>query len=169
MRDAYSHRIRRKTIEYLDSFSPKIVHSYISFGSEVSTHGIIQDLFDRKIKVVVPLTRGEKNNEYMIHSQIEDLEDLRPGNFNVPEPSVIKESSLDQLDAIIIPVVAFDGSGMRLGYGKGFYDKFLSRLDPKIARIGLAFSIQEMDKIPMLPHDELMNSLINEKSHFFFK
>ena len=169
MRDAYSQLIRKKIVDYLDSISAKFVHTYIGFGSEVGTRGLIEDLLGRKLKVAVPLTRGEKNSEHMIHSLIQNLDDLKPGKFGVPEPSHINEVSLDRFDAVIIPVVAFDGFGMRLGYGKGFYDRFLSLLDPKIRRIGLAFSAQEMDKIPMLSHDELMNSLITEKSHFFFK
>jgi 5-formyltetrahydrofolate cyclo-ligase len=169
MRDAYSHLIRKKIIEYLDSISAKFVHTYIGFGSEVATHGIIKDLLQRNIKVAVPVMRGEKNSERMIHSLLENLDHLESGKFNVPEPTNIKEVSLDTLDAVIIPIVAFDGFGMRLGYGKGFYDRFLSVLDIKINRIGLAFSIQEMDKIPILSHDQLMNSLITENSHFFFK
>jgi 5-formyltetrahydrofolate cyclo-ligase len=169
MRDAYSQLIRKKLLSYLDSIPVKFIHTYISFGSEVGTRGIIEDLFERKIKVVVPLTRGEKNNKHMVHSLLENLDDLEPGKFGVPEPRIIDEVSLSGLDAVITPIVAFDGFGMRLGYGKGFYDRFLSGLDHKTKKIGVAFSIQELDQIPMLSHDQLMNSLITEKSHFFFE
>jgi 5-formyltetrahydrofolate cyclo-ligase len=168
MRDAYSQIIRKKLVDYLDSISSKFIHIYISFGSEVNTRGIIEDLFERKIKVAVPLTRGEKNNEHMIHSVLENLDHLKPGKFGVPEPSFINEMNPDNLDAVIIPIVAFDGFGMRLGYGKGYYDRFLSGLDPKIKKIGIAFSQQELEQIPILSHDQLMNNLITEKTYFFF-
>jgi 5-formyltetrahydrofolate cyclo-ligase len=169
MRDAYSQLIRKKTIEYLDSISAKLVHTYISIQSEVGTKGVIEDLLGKKIQIAVPLTRGEKEDQHMIHSLINDTSQFLPGKFGVPEPANIEEVSVDRLDAVIIPIVAFDGFGMRLGYGKGYYDKFLSGLSPKVKRIGLAFSIQEVDKIPKLPHDELMNSIITEQTHFFFK
>jgi len=169
MRDAYSQLIRKKTIEYLDSISARFVHSYIGFRSEVATHGIIEDLFERGVKVAVPVVRGESDKEHMVHSLLENPSHLQPGKFGVPEPVNAKEISTSDLDAVLIPIVAFDGFGMRLGYGKGYYDRFLSVLPPKIRRIGLAFSIQEMDKIPMMSHDELINNVITEQSNFFFK
>jgi 5-formyltetrahydrofolate cyclo-ligase len=168
MREAYSQLIRKRTIEFLNSHRIKFIHTYIGFQSEVQTRGIIQDCFERGIKVAVPIVRGEGTNQHMIHSLLENLDNLRPGKFGVPEPEIVKEVSVD-VDAIIIPVVAFDGFGMRLGYGKGFYDKLLATFSPKINRIGLAFSPQEMDMIPMLSHDQLMNVIITEKLNFFFK
>jgi 5-formyltetrahydrofolate cyclo-ligase len=164
MRDAYSQIIRKKVVAYLESISAKFVHIYLNFGSEVGTRGIIEDLFERKIKVAVPVTRGE----HLIHSKLENLDDLKPGKFGVPEPTVINEISPGGLDAVIIPLVAFDGRGMRLGYGKGFYDRFLIGLNINIKKVGIAFSLQELEEIPMLSHDQLMNSVITEKSHFIF-
>jgi len=165
IRDAYSQLIRKRTMEYLRSISAGFVHCYIGFRSEVSTHGIIEDLLEQEVKVAVPIVRDQK----MVHSSLNDLQDLHPGKFGVPEPVSPIEISLTGLDAVIIPVVAFDGSGMRLGYGKGFYDRFLSELPPEIRRIGLAFSNQEMDIIPILSHDQLMNILFTEQSTFFLK
>ncbi|MFI5263257.1 MAG: 5-formyltetrahydrofolate cyclo-ligase [Candidatus Kapaibacterium sp.] len=165
IRDAYSQLIRKKTVEFLESISARFVHSYIGFRSEVVTKGIIEDLLERGINLVVPVVRQEK----MVHSLLEDLDQLCPGNFGVPEPVNVKEISLTGLDAVIIPVVAFDGFGMRLGYGKGYYDRFLTELPSKVRRIGLAFSNQEMDIIPIMSHDQLMNITITEQSTFFFK
>ena len=169
LRDAFSQLIRKKTIEYLDSISAKFVHTYLSFRSEVSTAGIIEDLFERGVKVAVPIVRGEPNEEYMVHSLLKDLDHFRPGKFGVPEPENVEEVSISDLDAVIIPIVAFDGFGMRLGYGKGYYDRFLSPLPTEVRRIGLAFSSQEMDIIPMLSHDQLMNIIITEQSNFILK
>ena len=168
MRDAYSQIIRKKIIAYLDSISAKFVHTYIGFGSEVGTRRIIDDLFERNIKVAVPVTKSEGKAQQMIHSHIESLDSLSTGKFGVPEPENIKEIPIEKLDVVIIPIVAFDGLGMRLGYGKGFYDRFLSTLPKEIRRIGIAFSIQEMDKIPKMPHDQLINNIISEQSNFIF-
>lgn len=167
MRDAYSQLIRKKTVDFLDSISVRYVHSYISFHSEVGTYGIIEDLLQRKIKVAVPIVGGEPGNESMHHSLIDDLDHLKPGKFGVPEPVSLKENFDLDFDAVLLPVVAFDGEGMRLGYGKGYYDRFLASISPKIMRIGLAFSVQEMDKIPIMSHDQLMNYIITEQSVFF--
>lgn len=169
MRDAYSQLIRKKTIELLDAISARYVHSYLSFRSEVLTRGIIEDLFERNINVAVPILRGESGNESMHFSLIDHLENIKPGTYGVPEPNSLKEYSESDFDAVLLPIVAFDGKGMRLGYGKGYYDRFLASLSPKVRRIGLAFSIQEMDLIPKMSHDQLMNNVITEQSVFFFK
>jgi 5-formyltetrahydrofolate cyclo-ligase len=169
IRDAYSQLIRKRTLEYLESISAKFVHTYIGFRSEVSTQGLIEDLFERKIKVVVPVIGKNSNNKFFSHSLLDNLDHLQPGKFGVPEPGILKETEISGLDTVIIPIVAFDGEGARLGYGKGYYDRFLSLLPTKVRKIGLAFSIQEMDKIPMMSHDQLMNNIITEQSVFFFK
>ena len=104
----------------------------------------------------------------MIHSLLENPVQLAPGKFGVPEPTTIKEISVDDVDLVIAPIVAFDGNGVRLGYGKGYYDRLFNSLPTTKERIGVAFSIQEMDKIPKMPHDELMFSVFTEQSHFFF-
>ena len=157
-----------KTIEYLDSISAKFVHTYIGFQSEVDTYKIIEELFHRNIPVAVPLIRGDGKDQHMIHSLIEDLRFLHPGKFGVPEPDNVKEVSVLDIDAVLIPIVAFDGLGMRLGYGKGYYDRFLSTLPKKVKRLGLAFSIQEVDEIPRMSHDELINNIFTEQSNFIF-
>ncbi len=169
MRMEYSQRIRKKTIDFLDSISAEFVHTYISFNSEVGTHGIIEDLFKRNIKVAVPITTIDANTPHMIHSRLDNLESLRSGKFGVPEPNKTHEISIEKLDAVIIPIVAFDVFGMRLGYGKGFYDKFLSQIPTKVRRIGLAFSIQQVGKIPRFSHDQLIKNIITEQSNFILK
>ena len=169
LRDAYSHLIRKKVLEYLDSISAKFVHTYIGFHSEVSTTDLLSDLLERKIKIAVPVIQGESSTQFLTHSLLQANEKLLPGKFGVLEPADVREIPLEGLDAVIIPIVAFDGFGMRLGYGKGYYDRFLATLPKQIPRIGLAFSIQEVEKIPILPHDELINFVITEQSIFFFK
>ncbi len=167
--DAYSQLIRKRIIHYLDTISAKCVHIYLGFRSEVRTHGIIEDLFERNIRVAVPITKGGNGSEHLVHCLLEKNSEIHPGKFGVPEPVVVNEISQEEIDAVILPVVAFDGSGVRLGYGKGYYDRFLKGLGAEPDRIGLAFSLQEMDKIPMLSHDQLMYSIITEQTHFFFK
>src|SRR5438046_8418951 len=100
MRDAYSQLIRKKTIAYLDSISAKFVHTYIGFQSEVRTHTIIEDLFERGIKVAVPILRGQGNERHMSHSLLNDLDHLRPGKFEVPEPEDIHGVEITGLDAV---------------------------------------------------------------------
>ncbi|MEP7235355.1 MAG: 5-formyltetrahydrofolate cyclo-ligase [Ignavibacteriota bacterium] len=167
IRDAYSQLIRKKAVEYITRIDARHIHCYLNFRSEVITLGIIADLIDRGIKISVPII--SEGSSTMDHAELSDPNDIRDGYFGTPEPSIIKLASVSEIDAVLIPIVAFDGMGMRLGYGKGFYDKFLAGFSQNIRRIGIAFSCQELDNIPKLPHDQLMNNVFTEQSAFFFE
>ncbi|MEI8135502.1 MAG: 5-formyltetrahydrofolate cyclo-ligase [bacterium] len=169
LRDAYSQLIRKRVVAHLESVGASTVHCYLNFGSEVITTGIISDLIERRITVVVPIIRKQGEAEVMSHSILRTLDNLHSGTFGIPEPDTVEEVSRSNFDAVLMPVVAYDGDGMRLGYGRGFYDRFLTTLGTKTPKVGLAFSQQELDKIPMLSHDQLMSSLVNENSNFIFK
>jgi 5-formyltetrahydrofolate cyclo-ligase len=87
---------------------------------------------------------------------------LQTGAFGLDEPIARDAADLAGLDAVIVPMVAFDRQGSRLGYGKGFYDAFLRELPRETKRIGLAFAVQEVPHIPVLSHDEPIGRIITE-------
>ena len=101
--------------------------------------------------------------QFLAHTEIKGLTALRRGAFGLDEPVERTPSTLESLDAVIIPIAAFDRRGTRLGYGKGFYDRFLHDLPRSIPRIGLAFAVQEVASIPDLPHDEPLDYVITER------
>ena len=168
MQDEFSSEIGRKAVEYILAKGFRKVHSYLSYRSEVETLDIIKELLAHALQVSVPIVVQDNGNETLSHSVIENISDIKPGRYGIPVPRSIQIADLSNLDAVLIPVVAFDNSGMRLGYGKGFYDRFLSSIRPGVERIGLAYSLQEVGKIPKNSHDELMNQVITEKTTFFF-
>jgi 5-formyltetrahydrofolate cyclo-ligase len=99
----------------------------------------------------------------LVHTEIKELSNLADGSFGLQEPVERIPASLNILDAVIVPLVAFDRHGARLGYGMGFYDAFLHELPRSVERIGLAFSIQEMNHIPVFPHDEPLDTIVTEQ------
>jgi 5-formyltetrahydrofolate cyclo-ligase len=70
--------------------------------------------------------------------------------------------SASRIEFILMPGVAFDRSGNRLGYGRGYYDKWLLTADPALARVAAAFSCQIVKKVPVGPHDQTIDSIITE-------
>jgi len=86
--------------------------------------------------------------------------DLKPGKFGILEPRT-KIKRQKSPDVVIVPGVAFDLQGYRIGYGKGYYDRLLKKLKAK--RIGICFDIQIIEKIPKHGHDERLDSVITEK------
>ncbi|MER3446916.1 MAG: 5-formyltetrahydrofolate cyclo-ligase [Candidatus Dadabacteria bacterium] len=101
--------------------------------------------------------------------KVDDLNELEPGSFGIPEPSRNSaRASIMGIDLIIIPGLAFDRFGGRLGYGGGYYDRALFKTDKK-RRIGLAYNFQVLDSIPMETGDEKVGLVITESSVIFPK
>lgn len=96
--------------------------------------------------------------------QICDPGMLRRGAFSIPEPdAACPVYSPGEADLIVIPGVAFDMSGRRIGYGKGFYDRALHQLEGKGRLVGLCYDFQIVDEIPGEPHDVRMDIIITER------
>ncbi len=164
---AYSRLIRNATIELIDSLGMKSVHCYLSYRSEVSTSGLIADLIDNGVTVIVPVVRRIEGVEVMEHALLKDPAVLTSGAYGIPEPANAEIVTSLSVDAVILPVAAFDGFGNRIGYGKGFYDRFLHTLPRNVQRIGLAYSVQEVDQLPHEPHDEKLAMIVTEQGITF--
>ena len=136
----------------------KKIGLYYPIGSEVSTIEIIRNL--RKIKYTVSLPVIEKNSAMSFY-EWNEKSPLKINNFGIPEPIKLKKVTPSVL---IIPIVAFDAKLNRLGYGGGFYDRFISKLEKtkKILKIGLALSCQKINKVPINKFDKKMNYIFTE-------
>ena len=137
---------------------------YVSFNNEVDTHEIIKELLKNKEKnIIIPFVK--KNNPILQLSKLHDFNELEPRTFGILEPkeNVIREFNPEKLDLIIIPGLVFFKDGHRIGYGYGYYDRFLKALKKKPVKIGLAFDFQIAEKIPHEKHDVPMDMIITDK------
>ena len=137
---------------------------YVNFRSEVETLELIKRCINQGIRVAVPLVDAATMS--MTPWLIKDPgHDLVPGYYNIPEPDPGKCFHLDpgEIDAAIIPGSVFDVQGGRLGYGGGYYDRFLVNDAPQARRVGFAFELQVVEKVPVEPHDQPLDILITEK------
>ena len=137
---------------------------YVNFRSELETLELIDRCLSQGIRVAVPLV--EASTVSMIPLLIQDPEkDLVSGYYGIPEPDPQKSLrvAVREIDAAVIPGSVFDIQGGRLGYGGGYYDRFLVNDAPQAKRIGLAFEMQVVEKVPVEPHDQPLDILITEK------
>lgn len=137
---------------------------YVNFRSELETIDLINRCLGRGIRVAVPLVDAAAST--MIPFLIKDPErDLAPGYYGIPEPDPQKsvQAHARDIGAAVIPGSVFDIHGGRLGYGGGYYDRFLANDAPQAKRIGLAFEMQVVDRVPVLPHDQPLDILVTEK------
>ncbi|MDO5336318.1 MAG: 5-formyltetrahydrofolate cyclo-ligase [Eubacteriales bacterium] len=121
--------------------------AYADYNHEVRTGEIIHRALLLGKEVAVPRVEGRD----MIFYKITDPSVLQPGYFGIPEPTCGQEAGWEEA-LMIMPGVAFDKDNRRVGYGGGFYDRYLEK-HPKINTIALAFEFQIMDKVPFEPTD----------------
>jgi 5-formyltetrahydrofolate cyclo-ligase len=157
--NAYSRIISQRLLELVNGFETVMV--YASKPPEVETGELIRSLIAQGVRVVVPII--ERNTCSLRLSYLPDPSVLRPSTFHVPEPvgNEIPARPAD-IQAVIIPMLAFDADGNRLGYGAGYYDRFLSQY-PQMVKIGVAFSCQETESIPTDCNDVKMDYIVTEK------
>ncbi|MEC7711081.1 MAG: 5-formyltetrahydrofolate cyclo-ligase [Thermoproteota archaeon] len=134
----------------------KSIGCYSSIGSEVQTNEIINYLLNENKVVSLPKVEQER----MTFRQIDDMTRLEKGEFDIPEP---KDNTpiQEQHDIILVPCVGLDNQGNRIGYGFGFYDKYLE--GNNATKIALAYSKQIVKTIPTSMNDIKMDWIITEK------
>lgn len=150
----------------------EILLSYCSIRSEVDTRELNQRILADRKQLFLPRTEAEEKT--MCFYKVEDLKKLKKGNFGVPEPrgseavEQVMESGAYSKEKIlmVMPGVAFDEKGYRLGYGGGFYDRYLQRYGTMLTSVMIAFTEQETWIIPAEPCDVKPEHMITQKTIF---
>lgn len=138
------------------------IFAFVSFKSEVDTYKFIEHAISEGKTVGVP--KIIKKEKYMEVYKITSLSDLESGYFGVMEPiEGCEKISKDNIDFILMPGAVFDEKGGRIGYGGGFYDKFLSDIKESIPKIAIAYELQIVDSVPMEEYDIKIDGIITEK------
>lgn len=145
---------------------------YCSYRSEVETLVLLQRCLEAGKTVCVPQTVPAESR--LLAVAIKDpLTDLGPGYLGIPEPQPhlveSREVGADRLEVVVVPGAVFDRNGNRLGYGGGYYDRFLTQDAPQALRFGLAYSGQLVRSVPALPHDVPLDLLVTENEVLTWK
>jgi 5-formyltetrahydrofolate cyclo-ligase len=129
---------------------------YNALPDEVPTQALMDQLVAQGKTVLLPCVINDTDMELRRYT---DPQDLQPGSFGIQEPTGELFTDYDTIDVAIVPGMAFDAEGHRLGRGKGYYDRFLCQhLDVK--RIGICFDFQLVDEVPTEPLDIKMDEVI---------
>ena len=148
-----SYHVTKHLKKFLEPY--QTVFAYVSKEPEVESLVIINSLLEDGKTVIVPIIQTETKTLRL--SYLKNVADLEPGTFRVPEPlSTESPADAETIEIALMPLVGFDRSGNRLGYGAGYYDRFFEAY-PDIPRIGLAYACQEAPAIPADPFDHKMD------------
>lgn len=146
----------QKKLKKIDVFmNAQKIGAYYPIGSEILTQDIIQELLSKGKEVYLPKVIGDK----MEFRRVTDFSSLEKGSFDIMEPkdNCQKDNSLD---VILVPTVGITPAGVRLGYGHGFYDKFLA--ENKTTTISLILEKQIVKNIPKSEHDMIIDWIVTE-------
>ena len=149
-----------KLVENLPEYKrAKLLHTYVSSKpNEVDTRRLIDRCFKDGKRVAVPVIGS--HDKFLKHSEIWDLNELRFRTFGISEPTHLSEVSLDEIDLVIVPAIALDARGNRIGFGGGYYYRFLKQVScPKIA---LAYDFQILESIAPAKNDVEVDSVVTD-------
>lgn len=152
---------QRHVIEMGEFQSARSVGLYHPLGSEVRTDLMAEAAWGQGKKVSLPRTEGNMIRFY----EYRKGDDLTEGRFGVMEPAPARHAM--ELDLVVIPGVAFDAKGCRIGYGKGFYDRFLAQW-PATFSVGLAYSFQVVKELPRGRFDRKLGALATDDGITYF-
>ena len=162
LRIKYDNRIYQRLIESELYKNSKNIFVYISFRDEVDTKTLLTKMLRDNKNVYVPKVSFHSNHMEAI--KILSFNNLEENRFGTLEPVGDKDKVDPQLiDLVITPGVAFDESGNRVGFGKGYYDRFFKRTSPDVIKIGLSYEIQMVDCIDCNDFDEKLDYIITER------
>lgn len=161
-----SFLIQEHCIEFLIRHSLKKIFSYSVYRSEVESTLIAHFILGVKWTLALPKVENEDLTFFKMNYLCRDL---KKGKFGIFEPTKDLETiEKKECQVILVPGIAFDKKGFRMGYGKGFYDRFLKTLPNSVLRIALGYEIQLYEELPNSIQDEPIDLLITENSFYFF-
>lgn len=167
--------ICEKFIALLNRHQPDSVMCYLHCRSEVKTLETVSAMLEENVRVIIPYCTVDHNGDNCLGLWwLEDLSEVIPGTWGILEPlksrwaDKEKHMTPEQLDLVMVPGVAFDLEGGRLGNGAGYYDRLLQEVRSDTYLAGLCYQSQIVDKVVMEEHDVFMHCLLTEKKNYSF-
>lgn len=138
----------------------KNIFIYVSYKSELYTHEIIKYSLKNGKKIFVPKVISK--SEGMKAVEIKDFSDLSKSSYGILEPITNKYAEPSIIELSLTPGLAFDKSGGRIGYGGGFYDRYMKNLKGSAVNIGLCYKLQIIERVPMDEFDVRVDGIITD-------
>jgi 5-formyltetrahydrofolate cyclo-ligase len=162
--DFLSSEITARLLKVPAITNARTISTYLHTGSEVRTKEIVNWALANAKRVTVPIT--DRAHKRLVFSELRDPEsELERGNYGIQEAKAEfrRPVPLEEADVVLIPGVAWDRRGYRIGYGAGYYDRSINSLQKHIAKIGLAYEFQIVPSIPTTSYDRRVDAIVTER------
>lgn len=157
-----SSKVEANLLSLVEYQAARLLVSYCAKDDEVQTRDIIEKALEEGKRVAVIVT--DVPSKMLSFSEIGSLGELAPGPFGIlePRPGRLRPVPILQADVMLVPLVAWDEDGHRLGYGAGYFDRALAKAG-KVTKVGLALESQRLSQIPESWHDVPLDVIVTEK------
>lgn len=144
----------------IDSLDARAVSCYLSTTTEPGTREFVSRAVRRGIRVLLPVTRADGLLDWAVAS--DDDDDLTEGLFGLPEPSgeILSPIAVDDVDLMIVPAAAVDRTGMRMGWGRGYFDKTIGSMERCPPVYAVIYDSEILDSLPREVHDQPVNGIV---------
>jgi 5-formyltetrahydrofolate cyclo-ligase len=161
-RQAHDEAILRHLTAMPEVQAAETILLYLDFRGEPSSDAMIRWGLAAGKRICAPKTIVAERR--LIPIRITDADDLVIGAYDIREPRDAEGARMEaaEIDAVILPGVGFDRRGGRLGYGGGYYDRFLPQLREGVPKIAVAYEVQVLPEVPLEPHDMQLDALVTE-------
>ena len=119
-----------------------------------------------QIRISIPKVNAQTDG--LDHLYFEGLHQLEQNSWGIPEPRDGERTRIEDIDLILVPLLTFDHDGHRLGYGKGYYDRFLSECRADTQKVGISFFEPTVEFLPAEPHDVAMDAVVTPRQFYKF-
>jgi 5-formyltetrahydrofolate cyclo-ligase len=182
IRKLYKEKRKGLSEEEIKEWSSEIQHAFLNYLSQnPQIHHVHVFLPIQKLKEVntLPLVQQLLDSNYSLYTSkisvdgemktipLKSLDGLIEDSWGIPTLNDEVELLPEKIQLVVMPLLAYDHQGFRIGYGKGFYDNFIKSLGQKVLKVGFSF-FPPFEKLPIEPHDEQMNMCITPKKTYFF-
>ncbi|NJL13468.1 MAG: 5-formyltetrahydrofolate cyclo-ligase [Microscillaceae bacterium] len=165
-----SRQICARFFQQIDLDTVRKVHLFLPIRQkrEIDTFLLVARLRQEYPEVEIVVPKSNFANQTLQHLLLNPQTELRENRWGIPEPVEGQEVSPQELDVVLVPLLAADRRGYRVGYGKGFYDKFLQDCPPEVLKIGLSFFAPIERIADPEAHDIRLDSLITDEAVYAF-
>ncbi|GAT74002.1 5-formyltetrahydrofolate cyclo-ligase [Microbacterium hydrocarbonoxydans] len=158
-REAAANAIAARLDELVDATGARSISCFLSTTTEPGTRGFVDRAVRRGIRVLLPITRADGLLDWAVAG---DGDDVIEGMFGLPEPTgeVLSPMAVNDVDLMIIPAAAVDRTGMRMGWGRGYFDKTLGSMEKCPPVYAVVYDSEILDSLPREVHDQPVTGVV---------
>lgn len=167
-RRAWDAAINQHLLDYVHHLQPAVLAAYVAFDGEPALSSALPRLGAEGVQVTLPVVHYEPGRSAISFRSWTRDSRMRPNRFGIPEPIDTEEVPIAEIDLVLLPLVAWDETGGRLGMGASFYDRLFQPFaeHDRPVRMGVAYGLQKVERVPQEPWDVALHGVLTEHGCF---